>query len=382
MMKRKVVSAMFISLLLTMLGSSTVAFAKDAGQNRLINAINALNAEVKAVSARLEELKKQQAVLMEEAGLAEQKEPQQFAVVKESHKTKTSDDISIKLEASLINLKPNINALDYAIDDPDSAGDPNGELFRVEPDAETGYRYAFWVNAPKLPFELGIRHSHLDGTWHSGAADNGPGDLWHTRMHSDSSIDSEITSAYATYDLDYQVTDIEARKHFQLSDSVDGVLLGGIRFARIQNEFYVDYVDGGSEARYTAKNKTSGFGPYVGLESGWQLPYGFRLQGMLNLGVLHSDTKFEANDDVVEIFTEYNDELITVLGYRLGLGWQTTAFDTWQFKLGVGYEGQHWSDIYHESRFTDDVDEGIVVPTEKDMVFQGFIYTLGIEKRF
>ena len=262
---------------------------------------------------------------MEDAGLAKQNDPRHLSVSKDSDTPGTSDGTSIRLEASLINLKPNINALDYAIDDPDSSGDPNGELFRVEPDEETGYRYAFWVNTPKLPFEIGIRHSDLDGTWHSGREDDGSGALWHTRMHPDSSIDSAITSADATYDLDYQVTDIEARKHFTLFDSVDGAFLGGIRFARIESKFYVDYVDGGNEARFNEENKTSGFGPYIGFESGWQLPYGFRLDGMINFCLLHSDTDFEANDDV---------------------------------------------------------DEGKITSTEKNMVFQGVVYTLGLEKRF
>ncbi|MGD9367351.1 MAG: Lpg1974 family pore-forming outer membrane protein [Desulfobacteraceae bacterium] len=371
-----------VLVLLAMLGGSTAAFAQDAGKNRNINALKALNEELKAVSARLEALKKQQAILMKEAGLAEQNEPQQLAVVKGSRKTKTSDDISIRLESSRIDLKPKIDALDYAMDDPNNMGEPNGALFRVEPEAESGYRYAVWVNMPKLPFEIGIRDAQLDGTWHSGAADTGPGALWHTRMHPDSAIDSEITRADATYKLDYHVTDIEVRKHFQLFDSVDGAFLGGIRFARIQSEFYVDYVDGGNEARYNEKNKTSGFGPIIGVESGWQLPYGFRLEGMLNLCFLHSDTEFEANDDVAKISTEYDDELIPVFGYRLGMGWQRTAFDTWLFRLGVGYEGEYWADIYHENRFPDDVDEGIMISTEKNMVFQGLTYTFGVEKRF
>ena len=275
-------------------------------------------------------------------------------------------------------LRPRRGAFDFAI--PSTAGGliTNGPVQSLNYELRTGVRA-----------ELGYRfgHSHWEALagytyFRSNAFDSGfagPGQALLPTLTRPGLIDT-VSFAAADANLVYNVYDAMVARRFAVGEHVGLRMLGGLRFANIQQSFnaYYDGIDA-QQAQVRLGSQFQGFGPVVGGEAVWAGWNGFHLYAKANGGVLTGNAENpvnEANGNGRAVFANTTYDIQKTVPFTtvgVGGGWQYRTFS-----LRAGYEITHWFGLIDQPRFTDDVGRGRFVPTPANLSLEGLFVQAGV----
>ncbi|MFO0799917.1 MAG: Lpg1974 family pore-forming outer membrane protein [Gemmataceae bacterium] len=281
--------------------------------------------------------------------------------------------------ADFLLLRPRRGAFDFAI--PSTAGGlvTNGPVQSLNYELRTGVR-------AELGYRLG--HSHWEVLagytyFRSNAYDAigaGPGQALLPTLTRPGLTDT-VSFAAADANLVYNVYDALVARRFVVGEHVALRMLGGLRFANIQQSFnaYYDGIDA-RQAQVSAGSQFQGFGPVVGGEAVWAGWNGFHLYGKANGGLLTGNSEnplLEANGNGGAIFanTRYDvQKVVPFTSVGVGGGWQYRTFT-----VRAGYEITHWFGLIDQPRFTDDVGRGRFVPTPANLSLEGLFVQMAVQ---
>lgn len=194
-------------------------------------------------------------------------------------------------------------------------------------------------------------------------------------------LTDQVSIATADANLNYNLYDALVARRFAVGEHVALRMLGGVRFADIQQKFNVFY-DGidANQAQVSAGTGFRGFGPMVGGEAVWAGWKGFHLYGRANGGLLtglSQNPLLEANSAGRAVFVNTSYDVRTVVPFAtvgVGGGWQYRTFS-----LRAGYEVTNFWGIINQPRFTDDVGRGKFVPTTGNLSLEGLFVQAGVQ---
>ncbi|QDU19560.1 hypothetical protein ETAA1_14890 [Urbifossiella limnaea] len=281
--------------------------------------------------------------------------------------------------ADFLLLRPRRGAFDFAI--PSTAGGlvTNGPVQSLNYELRTGVR-------AELGYRLG--HSHWEVLagytyFRSSAFDAvtaGPGQALLPTLTRPGLTDT-VSFAAADANLVYNVYDALVARRFVVGEHVALRMLGGMRFANIQQSFnaYYDGIDA-RQAQVRAESQFQGFGPVVGGEAVWAGWNGLHLYGRANGGLLTGNSEnplLEANGNGGAVFanTRYDiQKVVPFASVGVGGGWQ---YRTFTFR--AGYEITHWFGLIDQPRFSDDVGRGRFVPTPANLSLEGLFVQMAVQ---
>jgi len=281
--------------------------------------------------------------------------------------------------ADFLLLRPRRGAFDFAI--PSTAGGlvTNGPVQSLNYELRTGVR-------AELGYRLG--HSHWEvlagytyfRTSAFDAITAGPGQVLLPTLTRPGLTDT-VSFAAADANLVYNVYDALVARRFIVGEHVALRMIGGMRFANIQQSFnaYYDGIDA-RQAQVRAESQFQGFGPVVGGEAVWAGWNGLHLYGRVNGGLLTGNSEnplLEGNANGRALFANTRYDIQKVVPFTtvgVGGGWQ---YRTFTFR--AGYEITHWFGLIDQPRFTDDVGRGRFVPTPANLSLEGLFVQMAVQ---
>jgi hypothetical protein len=281
--------------------------------------------------------------------------------------------------AEYLLMRPRRGAFDYAIPSTPGGLVTNGAIQNLTYELRSGVR-------AELGYRLG--HSHwevLAGYTYfrsntSAAQFAPPGSVFLPTLTRPGLTD-QVAFAGADANLQYNVYDALVARRFAVGEHVALRMLGGMRFASIQQSFnaYYDGIDA-RQASVRTESGFEGFGPMVGGEAVWVGWRGFHLYGRANGGLLtgvSSNPLLEGNNNGRAVFANTTNDVRKVVPFTtvgVGGGWQ---YRTFTFR--AGYEITNWFGIIDQPRFTDDVGRGRFVPTPADLSLEGLFVQMAVQ---
>lgn len=274
----------------------------------------------------------------------------------------------------VVYMRPSRSALDYAIIDTNTDTDPQGSYDSIHPDYSAGLRYGLAYTF-ETGTDLHAQYMTLD-THDSASAEAPPGGrLWGTWTHPD--MGSTFDSAEARYDLDYDVFDLGLGKKFTVGDDLGLRVDAGLRYARIDQNLNIAYLQGATIFNVEDTNTFTGWGPRLGLGADWQMGHGFNLFGSAAGSLLLGD--FDLALLTASGTTEYgrikdtvDNRVVPVVEMRAGIGYAYKLANGMYVGAKAGYEWQNWFNMVMAQRFADDIADQIVTTDTTDLSLDGF----------
>ena len=398
--------------LIVVLGFAGAAYAETPSQEQFYKMILELQ-------QKTERLEKEAAAAKEEAAKTKaelNRLKQQLEAAKGTEAAKPSASVSAKDEPvsrsavsarrekggvitsfEYLYWKPALTGLDYAILDPYSAG-PNsvrGSVKSVDPDQDAGYRLTFGYHFRDTKTDVRFKWTGLESKGAAVIHVPSGQDIWGIRLHPNSIIDdNDVTMAQADYRMDYETFDLELGYTHSLTPSADIRYFGGLRKVDMSQKFnilYVQDVGGGLNRRVAFKeeNHLDGLGPRVGLEGKYYLGKGFSLFAGGAASLMISDMEYRvlelnraagATTDTTraEIDQRLNEQFIPGVDFDLGFAWEYPFGRRGSVTLMAGYHYENWFNVYHQMRFSDDVDSQLGSYDTSDVAIHGPTFKLNV----
>ena len=374
-------------------GLCLMAATVSAGPQKVVSNADLLNM-INKLSQKVDQLEKENQALKKRVESLNQKqdstEKQVAAVVVEagpvSNMQKEEENLTVTTE--YLYWQPSLGVLDFVTNDSSSTNRIRGDEIQVEPNNTAGFRIALGYEAPSNQTDLSLSLTQLDGDWSKKVKVSPGADLWGTRLHAQSVIDdNNVTQATADYEIDYMVWDVNIGYTSHINDSFEVRPYGGLRIAEIDQKFNIFY-----EQRITPifrrtvdfkeVNKMSGVGLNLGIDSKWYWGLGFSLMTGVGGSLLLADTHYSqyqgdrpvgATKDLVRVDfkRDREDQLIPVVSANMGLTWEYVFQNNMMLMFLAGYEYQNWFNIFHQVRFTDDVDSQLGSSDDSDLGIHG-----------
>lgn len=281
--------------------------------------------------------------------------------------------------AEFLLLRPRRGAFDYAI--PSTAGGlvTSGPVRSLEYELRTGVRAELGYRLGESHWEVLAGYTYFRSSAFD-AVTAGPGQALLPTITRPGLTDT-VAFAGADANLVYNVYDALVGRRFAVGEHVALRMLGGVRFANVQQNFnaYYDGIDA-RQAQVTANSQFQGFGPVIGGEAVWVGVNGFHLYAKANGGILTGNSEnplVEGNGAGRAIFanTAYDTQkTVPFASVGVGGGWQYRSFS-----VRAGYEITHWFGLIDQPRFTDDVGRGRFVPTPANLSLEGLFVQTGVQ---
>ncbi len=193
---------------------------------------------------------------------------------------------------------------------------------------------------------------------------------------------SDGLDAQATYDIDFQIADVDYRCVFCCGPQHALAYFGGVKYVHLEQEFAAQYAVLGTELVNSRINFDGG-GFRLGLEGERRgralglLVYG-RAAANFVAGEFHADyLQRDASRGVVVNTQLTESRLITILDLELGVGW-TTSDD--RFRVTVGYMVSGWLNTVQTDEWIQGVQNNQFGNLSDTLTFDGF--TTRVEMRF
>lgn len=280
--------------------------------------------------------------------------------------------------AEYLNWRLRRRGLDFAITtDATALAAGAGDVQNLEFNRDSGMRAGLSYTT-KTGWELGFGYTHFNTQATATALEPVGGNMWVTRSHPDQN--EEALTAVAFGDLDYDIFDLEIRRWFPINRFAAVQLLGGLRWAKIDQGLRYEY-DGAdfSNGVFTNPLEMQGFGVRLGAVGHWQLARGFSLfargAGTLAYGRYQMqllETNVGGADTIVDVTDQYQ-QAAPAIELALGASWRNERFE-----ISGGYELTNWFNLADRSMFVDSVHEGAYSPSSMDLLLEGFFLRGGI----
>lgn len=261
--------------------------------------------------------------------------------------------------------------LDFAIPTNDTALAVGvGQVQNLEFGPDSGFRTRLGYTTVN-GWEISFRYTSFETSANAFAADVG-GNLWATRAHPDRGEEADTADAFG--DFDYDVFDIEVQRWVMVRRNTALGIMGGFRWADIDQDFRVDY-DGRDFDQTVFRNpvEMNGFGIRLGGEGHWRITDCFSLFGRAAGTVMQGDftsrlveTNFAGTDLVVDVTDEFTNTL-TAIELAAGISWHRGPFS-----IAGGYEMIDWSNLGERATFSSATHEGAYDPSSVDVLLEGF----------
>lgn len=267
---------------------------------------------------------------------------------------------------------------DFAITTDDSAVVGRGSVHNLDLDRNSGVRTSLGYRT-RAGWELALGYTYFQTDGAASAAAPAGGNLWATRSHP--ARYEEADTADASGEFSYHVFDLEARYPLVRRCPVAVQIFGGLRWARIDQEFRVayngaDFING----QFSDVSGMTAYGLRLGAESQWRLNSSWSLFGNAAGSVLYGrfhtallETNRAAAETVVDVRDDY-DQAVPVIDAAVGVAWNRGPWE-----IRGGYELANWFNLADRSMFPDFEHEGAYTPQSQDVLLDGlfvrFSYT-------
>jgi hypothetical protein len=267
---------------------------------------------------------------------------------------------------------------DFAITTDDSAVVGRGAVHHLDMDRNSGVRTSLGYRLGS-GWELALGYTYFQTDGVASAAEPAGGNLWATRSHP--ALYEEALTADASGEFTYNVFDLEARYPLVRSCPVTAQILGGLRWADIDQALRVAY-DGRNftDGQFSDVSSMTAFGLRLGAESQWHLNSSWSLfgnaAGSILYGRFHTallETNRAGLETVVDIRDDY-DQAVPVIDAAVGVAWNRGPWE-----IRGGYELANWFNLADRSMFPSYQHEGAYTPQSQDVLLDGlfvrFSYT-------
>lgn len=285
--------------------------------------------------------------------------------------------------------------LDYAFP---SSGSTNfkGKVKSVDPCYESGFRVGLLKECGDVDF--GLHYTYFSVSESDTTKDTENGFLARTRIGNPfaTTFNAFIEFTKGDYDLNFNLFDLEAGYHTELTECLHGRLFGGLRFAFIDQDFDVlyaqeaDKTDGDGAPVDIVKHRwdMDAYGLYFGGKTTYSLNDCFSLFGSFSTGVLVAefDRKFtfkttNGSSPFEEKINLKDDcwKVVSNLDLALGIQYQLCNFCCTEWAISLGYEFHHWINTPGLLTYIsgDTSDESHLDHNNEDLGFDGFFLRLG-----
>ena len=289
-----------------------------------------------------------------------------------------------ELSIDWLNWKTNRDGLDFVVtgDDNDVLGP--GSLKHVRQDRDNGLRVALFRRLHS-GWDFGVRYTEFDFRGSNSAFDPAA-TMTPTRIHPSLGgadiRDEQIAIADSSYDLKYEIYDVEAGRTFGIGASGAVRPFAAVRSARIDQTLLTRYSDTpdftGNVVIVNEIANTSSVGMLLGSEAHWHIREIWSLFGRA-AGGLHVGTSdvshVELEPDDGDVNVQVREDLRQVLfSFETAAGVSCRVWDgrPAAVDLQVGYEIQYWDNLPDFMRFVDDANEGVNDRSTTSLGLDGF----------
>jgi hypothetical protein len=277
-------------------------------------------------------------------------------------------------------------ALDFAVQGPFNVGAPSGNVANLDWQTQSGFRVGGGWMIPGSGVMLGISYTYFHSHDNETLNVQPGGQLFATLTRS-LSID-DVTSAFGTTSIDYDVIDLLASKRFSPAECVDITVVGGGRIAWIDQKLDAVYNGGSLNAvndHVSSPSYFSGAGLTAGMETMWMLMRGHGNQGLgiytsirgsIVSGEFHRNVT-ETNNNGSVVIVEVDDRshgLVPVLELAGGL-----SFERENYFIRVGYEVTNWFNFIDSPDFATGGNIGKVNRRTADLSLEGLQVRAGVK---
>jgi hypothetical protein len=251
-------------------------------------------------------------------------------------------------------MEPRRRALDFAIVDPNTDGNPQGRIESLDWEYSSGFRVGGGYRLQPDGLEVGAYYTYLYSHTNRGLEAPAGGTLYATLTHP-GFVDA-VNTAAASASLNYHLVDLELGRRWVLGESFQLWAGGGGRFASIRQSLTAVY-DGQTAFldRVSSPVRFDGAGLRAGAEGTWLMGRGFslfsRLYGSLVLGDLRTSLE-ETNGAGTLSIADVDErvwQVVPVVELAVGIGWQRD----W-LRARVAYEITNWFGLVDSPDFVHD----------------------------
>lgn len=268
---------------------------------------------------------------------------------------------------------------DFAITTDDGAlAVGQGTVHRLELDRNSGARGRLAYQT-QTGWELGAAYTFFQTAATASAIEPDGGNMWATRSHP--ARYEEALTADARSEFTFHIADLDARYPMIQHQNLDVHLLGGVRWAQLEQDFSVRY-DGRDfdQGFYGNRTKVNGFGLRMGVETSywWNSHWGFfgsasgsLLYGRYRTRMTEGDRGCDPCQDIIVDVVDRYGQALPAVDAALGIAWNHG-----RFQVRGGYEMTNWFTFADRSMFPDETHEGVYSPKSTDVLLDGFFLRL------
>ena len=255
------------------------------------------------------------------------------------------------LTLDILSLNIDSQNYDYAITGYGAPGVSlfNGDIQRIEPESQLGFRLAFDTGGPLVIKVTSISADETDTT--TGAA-NVAGTQFHSDWSSSLNVET-LNSAEAEVTLDYKTIDLELGSDLTLGGGAQGRVHAGFRVMDLDNDLDVTYNDGTNIADINQEQSFTGFGVKTGLDTKWSFGVIKVVAGaafsLLSGDIDTSSKESDTGNGLIYSVSNTDTAVLNVTEANIGVEYTLAKMD-----IGLGYEYTNVQGLYRD-RYPDDV---------------------------
>jgi hypothetical protein len=260
---------------------------------------------------------------------------------------------------------------------------PFGEIGVVDPDFDIGFRVGGELRFDPKESVFGSYTWFRSNSTSSVVAPTIPGGggaVGSLVQHPGAAITASAGPVGATYDIDFQLAEINCRYLIECTRYSELSAYWGGRFADLKQTFRQTGDFGGGQAGTidTSTNiKFDGGGPMVGL-AGERLIGQTRLSSYGHISAAAMEGQFSShylmnNSTTATLLaqSDWNDDrIVPMLDYELGIAWTAPSN---HLRLAVGYMASHWFNIVSTPTLVDAVQANNYVNVHDTLSFDGLV---------
>jgi hypothetical protein len=187
---------------------------------------------------------------------------------------------------------------------------------------------------------------------------------------------SDFLDAFATYEIEFDLGDVDYRYTFLSSSRGSLTFLAGVRYANLRETFLGSFTNVAIEEVVSTSTHFEGAGPRVGLEAERRncdlglFVYGHSTANFI-AGNAHSSYVQQDNLRGVTVLTGFNSQrIVTILDLEVGVGWSSPGE---RIRVAVGYQVSGWFNMLKTDDLVRAVQQNEFVGLGSTMTFDGAV---------
>lgn len=239
--------------------------------------------------------------------------------------------------------------LDYALPYNPTANTVLGDVYKVEPDYKSGFRFGIVKECDCVNYEF--RYTYFHPSWSNSVSGSNitatrTNDFFHAVGP------GSVVFAEGKWKLRYDQIDLLAGYHLQMCSCINPRVFGGFTWARVDQEFNSRYIQSSTVfENIDQKLDMDGYGINIGIDTSYPIWGCLNFFGAFWYNALWSD--FKSNWKYTNTTPFRGDlrddywELISVINLSLGLQYNRPVCFCFLKDVGisVGYEFHHWIEM-------------------------------------